>query len=490
MRFTAIGWSRVGSPHGGTMESALAALELLCGELLLFAAVGLLIGGLDDLIIDIIYIVRRGWRSLTVYSRTSRMTSAELPPPGTMGPIAVFIPAWDEANVIGGMLSGCLSKWRDEDVILFVGVYPNDAATLAVVQSLAVGAGDGRIIPVVNPRAGPTTKADCLNQLWRAMVSWEADTGRSVLSVVLHDAEDVVHPDALRLIGYLAPRFALVQLPVLPLETSRSRWISGHYVDEFSEAHAKSLTVREALGAAMPSAGVGCGFNRQALGNIATERGGEPFDESSLTEDYELGLRLGDAGGRGILVRMRDGRGELISTREYFPDTLSAAVRQKARWTVGIALAGWDRLGWAGAWRERWMRLRDRRAALAAVVLLTAYAGFALAVVIYGANHLLGRPVMQLPQPLPWLLSATGVLLVWRVLVRMLFVWRAYGAGQALLSVPRTLVANIIAILAAVRAVAIYARHLRGEALVWDKTQHRFPDHPLPTQAAEAGGRA
>lgn len=457
------------------MSLGLTALELMRNELLLFAGIGLLIGGLDDLLIDLIYVVRRSWRSLTIYSRVRRMTAQDLPPPGMAGPIAVFLPAWDESAVIGQMLSGCLDKWAREDLQIFVGVYPNDQPTIDAVTDLIAERGKGRVTLVVHDRPGPTTKADCLNLLWHALNRWEKGARRDALVVVLHDAEDVVHPDALRVIGLLAPRFALVQLPVLPLTTARSPWIAGHYCDEFAEAHGKSLWVRESLGAALPSAGVGCGFNRAALGRIAAARGGTPFDEASLTEDYELGLRLGEAGGRGILVRMRDAQGGLIATREYFPDTLRAAVRQKARWTVGIALAGWDRLGWSGSWREYWMRLRDRREALAAVVLLAAYAGLASAVMLALADRLLGRVPTPWPGPLPWLLVATLVLALWRMLVRMIFVWRTYGPGQALLSVPRTLIANIIAIMAARRAVAIYIRHLRGHDLAWDKTAHRFP---------------
>ena len=66
----------------------------------------------------------------------------------------------------------------------------------------------------------------------------------------------------------------------------------------------------------------------------------------------------------------RPGRaGRSIATRAYFPATLDAAVAQKARWMTGIALAGWDRLGWSGGLAERWMRLRDRQSVLAALVL-------------------------------------------------------------------------------------------------------------------------
>jgi adsorption protein B len=470
------------------MGPALAALELLRNELLLFAGFGLLIGGLDDLLVDIVYGIRRFWRSLTIYSRIRRMTARDLPPPGAAGPIAVFVPAWDEAEVIGLMLSGCLDKWQGENVHIFVGVYHNDKPTIAALREVIDRYGPERISPVINPLPGPTTKADCLNQIWHAMRRWEVAEEREAIAVVLHDAEDVVHKDALRLIGLLMPRFALVQLPVLPLTTSRSRWVAGHYCDEFAEQHGKGLIVREALGAAMPSAGVGCGFNRDALARIAALRDEMPFDAGSLTEDYELGLRLGEAGGRGILVRMRDERGEIIATREYFPDSFSASIRQKTRWTVGIALAGWDRLGWKGPWRERWMRLRDRRAALAAIILLAAYAALLVSAMITLAALMTDWSPSPLPQPLPAVMGITFLILLWRLIVRMAFVWRAYGPWQALLSVPRTFVANIIAMLAARRAIIIYIRHLRGQALVWEKTVHRFPEPAhLPAQGPAQG---
>src|SRR3546814_2380204 len=93
-----------------------------------------------------------------------------------------------------------------------------------------------------------------------------------------------------------------------------------------------------------------------------------PFDETSLTEDYEIGLRIGALGGRGILARVPEyPGGPVVAVRAYFPATLDAAVRQKARWLFGIALAGWDRTGWGRRRHlgELWMRMRDRRAPLA-----------------------------------------------------------------------------------------------------------------------------
>ena len=94
-----------------------------------------------------------------------------------------------------------------------------------------------------------------------------------------------------------------------------------------------------------------------------------------MTEDYEIGLRIGALGPQDD-VRAHSGRpGErgVVASRGHFPATLGSAVRQKARWLGGIALAGWDRLGWSGGIGERWMRLRDRRGPLAALLLLAAY---------------------------------------------------------------------------------------------------------------------
>src|SRR3546814_7711003 len=63
-------------------------------------------------------------------------------------------------------------------------------------------------------------------------------------------------------------------------------------------------------------------FARAALEQVAQDQGGLPFDPGCLTEDYELGLRIGAHGGRGVFIRMRDDAGDLVCTREYFPATL------------------------------------------------------------------------------------------------------------------------------------------------------------------------
>ncbi|MES1985161.1 MAG: glycosyl transferase family protein [Pseudomonadota bacterium] len=457
-----------------------ALLSLLVGvqrELMLFAACGLVIGGIDELLIDIVYVSRNLWRRLTIYTRFDAMTTMTLPASDHLGRIAVFVPAWHEADVIGAMLWTTLQKWGQQNYRIFVGTYPNDSNTIEQVSILADR--DPRVVLVVNAIDGPTTKADCLNAIWDAMLYEEQRTGTAFKAVVLHDAEDVVHPDELRVFDRLMDRFDMIQLPVLPLVSQQSQWVAGHYCDEFAEAHGKNLVVREALGAAVPSAGVGCALSRDALMRLATDRGGRPFDPRSLTEDYEIGLRLTERGYRGIFVRMNDAAGKPVCSRGHFPETLIDAVRQKARWTVGISLAGWDRLGWNGGLVERWMRLRDRAAALSALILFAAYVSGLLWIALWTVEQVSNLSLIATTPLLTRLLSATALLMLWRVMVRSLFVGHAYGWRQALRSIPRTAIANIIAILAARRALAVYVGLLRGTPLLWDKTQHRFPANPV-----------
>ena len=140
-------------------------LSELTGEIALFAAVGGLLFALDDLLVDLIYFVRSGWRALTVYSRYPRAFAASLAPPERPGRIAVLIPAWDEAAVIGDMLRATLARFEHGDYRLYVGHYRNDPATALAIGEVA----DPRVRPVALTVDGPTTKADCLNHLFGIM---------------------------------------------------------------------------------------------------------------------------------------------------------------------------------------------------------------------------------------------------------------------------------------------------------------------------------
>jgi adsorption protein B len=445
-------------------------LSRIAAELALFAGVGFLLFAINDLAVDLIYFARAIWRAIAVYPRYPRTFASELPQSKTPGFIALLVPAWDEAAVIASMLRATIDRLDYSNYRIFVGYYRNDPATLAAIVSLD----DSRIEAVQVETNGPTTKADCLNHLYDALIAYESATGCETKAIVLHDAEDVIHPLELRIFDRLIERAAVVQLPVLPLPDPTSRWISGHYCDEFAEAHVKELVVREAVGAAIPLAGVGCAIARRPLAQLAAKEDGHPFTASSMTEDYEVGLKIGAIGLKTMFVRIpaRPGERGVVASRGHFPSTLGSAVRQKARWLGGIALAGWDRLGWSGGIGERWMRLRDRRGPLAALLLLAAYAAALMWSQIWLAEAL-GAPIKARLDPrIVVLLTVNGWLLAWRVLMRVVFTTSAYGLGEGLMSIPRLVIGNVIAMLAAARAVSL---HLGGGAKRWDKTRHIFP---------------
>ncbi len=443
----------------------LAWLDAGVSELTLFAAVGFLIGGIDDLLVDLAW----SWHRLR-HGSTRRVISS-LSHPASLPRLAIFVPAWEEAGVIGAMLSTALARITYANYRIYVGCYPNDPATIAAVA--AVAARDPRIRLVICDRPGPTTKADNLNAMWHALRSDGEPTG----AVVLHDAEDVVHRDELTVYAALLGDHALVQIPVLPLIDPKARLISGHYADEFAESHGRQMVLRAAIGAGLPLSGVGCAVDSRVLAALEAAHG-MPFDDASLTEDYELGLRAGALGYKACFARISDARGQLIAVRAFFPATLDAAVRQKARWMTGIALAGWDRIGWGRPWQiaDHWMRMRDRRAPLAVIILAAAYAaslgwGMSLA-----GHAITGTTVPDPGGALQLVLLVNLALLVWRLGWRMVSTGRAYGWRESLWSVPRAFVGNAIAMLAAVRAVHRYTTMLAGQTPRWDKTVHVFPD--------------
>lgn len=441
-------------------------------ELLLFAAAFFLLGAADEIAMDIVYI----WLRFRGRIKTFRFHADDIEGRPLSGPSAVLIPAWREQAVIADTIGHILAVWPQADLRLYVGCYNNDLDTQLMAERAC--AGDDRARVIVHPHNGPTCKADCLNHLYRAMAVDEDRSGKRFRMVVLHDAEDMVDAAALPLLDGAIQSADFVQLPVLPLPQVGSPLIAGHYCDEFAESHAKAMVVRSVLGRGIPGAGVGSGINRAYLEKLDRSRGGiGPFTTGSLTEDYLLGLQLAQMGARSLFLRARTNDGRLVATRAYFPTTMRAAIRQKARWIHGIAFQGWDRLGWRGSPISLWMQLRDRRGPMAALLLALGY----LLVALYGFQLVLEwLGLVSLPpvsEGLFLLLVANVAALIWRLCARALFTAREYGLWQGVLAVPRVVVSNTIAIVAARRAVFSYARAIFGREAKWDKTDHAL--HPV-----------
>ena len=458
-----------------TLFEWLAVIE---HELLLFAGIFLLIGTIDEFAVDAAWL----WLRLTGRARTPKIEREGLRGAPLRGRAAVFLPAWQEEAVIGSTIAHAIAAWPQAELRIYAGCYRNDEATAAAIRSGS--GGDPRVSLVVLEKPGPTTKADCLNRLYEAMEADEHRSGVRFRQVILHDAEDMVDAAALPLMDRALDEVDFVQMPVLPEVQRSSRWIGGHYCDEFAEAHGKSLVVRCAFGAGLPAAGVGCAFSRDMLHRIASDlRASGPFSPDSLTEDYELGLRIRAMRGRSAFLRVRGEDGRLVATRAFFPARIDEAVRQKARWIHGISLQGWDRLGWNGGFVECWMRLRDRRGPFTALVLFVAYVLLGLSCIL-GLAELTGVGRRWMPDALLFLLLLLNLAsFCWRAVARFAFTAREYGWLEGLMAVPRIAVGNIVIIMAGRRAFAAYIKTLAGSPVRWDKTEHHA--HPAAPLRAE-----
>lgn len=432
------------------------------------------------------WLVYRWWRGRYFY-RDHRPLSENLLLSEPQQHIAMMVPAWDESAVIGIMLRTALRNIDYDRYRIFVGVYPNDPKTQEAVA--AVSAEDDRVQAVLLRDPGPTTKADCLNQVLETIGQDEVARGITYAAVVMNDAEDLIPPLELRLFNLLIPRKDIVQLPVFPLPMKWWQLTTGHYMDEFASLHTRSLPLREWLTGAVPSAGVGTGFSRRALALAAESNGGRAFDESSLTEDYELAMRISGKDVPEVFVidpirRRRIGLdrryfNSVIAVKSYFPKSFKRAIRQKTRWIMGNVLQGWVRLGWRGSFPMRYAFLRDRKVLLGHLAVGVTYIAFAVTVLIWIVRWAMtgegAFPDVMPQDPIPrWIVLMNIYFMIAYAAIRAYSTFLVYGLFQAFMSVPRLFWGSFINCLASVRAVNIFL--FRKGTVHWDKTDHEFPD--------------
>ncbi|VVO33225.1 hypothetical protein PS858_01583 [Pseudomonas fluorescens] len=468
----------------------------------LVIAVLILISSLDDLFIDLWYWSRRLFRKFTVDRKYRPLTADQLMARDEQ-PLAIMVPAWLEYDVIAPMIENMVSTLDYQNYVVFVGTYINDQRTIDEVERMRRRYKQLHRVEV--PHAGPTCKADCLNWVIQAIFLHEKTHGMTFAGVVLHDSEDVLHPMELRLFNYLLPRKDMIQLPVVSLERNWYEWVAGTYMDDFAEWHGKDLVVRESMTDTVPSAGVGTCFSHRALRVLAGETQNQPFNTDSLTEDYDVGARLAKVGMNAIFVRFPvqfrvlrkswfrkpyESTLEMpLCVREFFPDTFRTAFRQKARWTLGIGLQGWEQMGWNGSLANRYLLFRDRKGLVTAFVSIIAYV---ILVQLLGLIILRQSGLWDVSFPTPfetsgviqYLLLANGIALAWRIAHRCYFTTVLYGWQHGLLSIPRMVVGNFVNFMAASRAWRMFlVGKVLNRKLVWDKTMHDFPSTDLVAAA-------
>ena len=271
----------------------------------------------------------------------------------------------------------------------------------------------------------------------------------------------------------------MVQVPVLPLKTGFGDVTHGVYCDEFAEFQMVDMRARQLSGSFIPSNGVGTGFAKEVLERLAQQRNRQPFDPASLTEDYEIGVQIHRMGYRQTfspLVRSSQG---FVATREYFPRSMQAAIRQRTRWITGIALQCWERQGWKGSWRTRYWFWRDRKGLVTNPLSVIANAAFFAGLLDYMASVMLHRPwLFEVKNPtVAMLCEATTVLQCFRLAIRGVCVGRIFGITAALAVPLRSFHANLINCTAAVRAIYQYLKARREKRiLTWQKTEHVYPN--------------
>ncbi len=477
-----------------TLSELLPVLLVVAKALLAVVGIVCLLSGIDDFFIDVCFMVMavRRYRPAEL---ERPLTEAELCA-GLEQPIAIMVPAWDESAVIRRMVDNILNSVRYGNYHVFVGTYPNDPATQREVD--AVAASFPNVHRVVCPNAGPTCKSDCLNWIYQAILDCEASEGITFQVFVIHDAEDLPHALSFKVFNRLMPRHDMVQLPVLCLPFAWHRFTGGHYLDEFAEQHFKDVPVRQFLTGSIPAAGVGCAFSRRAFRLLARDSDNQVFSLDSLTEDYELGLRLGRYRLSQVFVKaaierrvIEPGRltgrprqvttREYVATWEYFPSKFRQARRQKSRWILGITLQGWKGLGWRGDLWTKYALFRDRKGLLTNQIVMLGYVAVAFVVTVWITTVVVADayrypPLVETGSWVWYVMWVNAGFMGERLLQRALCVQRFYGWRQAALAVPRQIWSNVVNFAATSRALRLYARHLvTGSPIAWDKTGHVFP---------------
>lgn len=462
---------------------------------LVFSAISFFISGLDDLFFDVFYWISEG-RRVWKYRHAEPLTYEKLIKIPEQR-LAVMIPCWHEAGVIEVMLKHNVFAIEYNEYDLFVGVYPNDPATIAAVDGIIETT--PHVHCVVGPTPGPTNKASNLNIIFEYIKQYEKENNIQYAMFILHDSEDIIHPLGFKLFNYLVPRYDMVQIPVFPLPVELYHLTHWTYAAEFSEIHTKDIFVRERIGGLVPSAGVGTAFSRRAI-EMLTKKQGSPFRGGTLTEDYDTALQIRLGGLSQVFVSQKVLRTEWrkkwyffgkpvsiitkknIATQALFPMEYMKAVRQKTRWILGIAFQEWVVQGWRGNPATLYTLLHDRKSLFTHLVdgMFFLLIPFWIVYIIL-AWQFPDYPTLQDrfdQSPWVWVLVlASTAMMINRVFQRAIALWRVYGFWPALLTPILILYGNIInlhALLRAYRQFLFEPTSKKGATAKWDKTDHHF----------------
>jgi len=432
--------------------------------LVLLFVVSLLISvsSLDDAFIDLV--------SLGIVRRPSpRLGAGPVEIPST----AVFVANWHEEQVLGKMVEGNLARIKIPQVSLHLGVYPNDTGTLGVAKELEARYPD-RVKVIVNRLPGPTSKGQMLNEMFAQEFGGDSDGPELV---ILHDSEDVIDPRTFEVYAAYAQDADFIQAPVFSLTRAKGDVVAATYMDEFAERHTREMIVRDAVGAAIPSAGVGTCMTKRLIKHFLATRG-QVLMSGTVTEDYILGIEAKRSGFKSAFAAIsrgaEDGR-DFVATREFFPKSLEASIKQKTRWVYGINFEALHKLGWEGDPWDFYFFMRDRKGMITSF--LPPVSAGLLALMLLGYID-----IADTPETMGTVLIASMWInlfaLVARYVVRVMAGHQVYGKWDWIGIAARWPAAIYINMMAVYCAWITYLgeSELATKPIVWSKTSHEVPD--------------
>ena len=378
--------------------------------LLFVVSVLISVSSLDDAFIDLVAmgIERR---------RVPQLGNGEVQIP----PTAVFVANWHEEDVLGKMVEGNLARIQIPQVSLYLGVYPNDTGTLRVAHDLEAKYPE-RVKVIVNRLPGPTSKGQMLNEMF-AQVFSGADAPELV---VLHDSEDVIDARSFPVYAAYAQENDFIQAPVFSLNRGKNAMVASTYMDEFAERHTRELIVRDAVGAAIPSAGVGTCMTKRLIQHFLATRG-QVLMSGTVTEDYILGIEAKRSGFKSAFAAVSRNAEEgldFVATREFFPKTLAASIKQKTRWVYGINFEAYAKLGWQGDPWDFYFFLRDRKGMITSFLPPISMALLVLMLIGYVQLDDFPEPMGDIVAVSMWI---NFVALITRYVIRVLAGYEVYG---------------------------------------------------------------
>jgi len=480
----------------------LEIIAWLCSRVVLIALTAIYcVRGLDYLFLDFLHLIRSAGRlllgvNLSVLRAGSGRITVEKR-------IAILLPSWRNPQVIRRTVHLLHHLSQYERFHVFVGVHKNDEPTRRAMREAAEAY--PQLEPLSLPLPSPASRVDTLNHIYAAILDYERERGVTFDLFLMLRAGDVLHPQALNLVNEAAETAHLVQLPQQVLARARCHLAAGVLMDEWAERYGRELPVRAGLSSFLPAAESGYAVTREAAQWLCSRNYEKLFPQAPVPNGHLMGAELRSLRGRKRVIRTRRDattpytlapvgphmlrtRATPVAVYREVRAGLRMAVRDRARWLLGLAYAG-SRWGGRGGPASFYLWLRDGCARVYGYTYLPLYA-----LLGYGAftafralrdPAFTPRPPVQPGEPyFPLLLSALG-LLGWRAISRAVYVGRAYGMAQGALTVVRRPLFHLTSFAACVLAGHWWRRARRG-APVAERHDDllTFPDTTLAAAAA------